>query len=71
MDVKIRSSLFEEYTMQRLYPGCSYGANTFFVDDENEMKLGRFRLVASTNGDYLKLNYSELAVLGNQDPVMH
>jgi len=36
VDVKIRSSLFEEYTMQRLYPGCSYGSNSFFIDDENE-----------------------------------
>ena len=35
INVKMRSSLFQEYNIQRLYPGCSYGSYALFVDEES------------------------------------
>jgi hypothetical protein len=38
INVKMRSSLFHEYNIQRLYPGCSYGTYAFFVDEESSSR---------------------------------
>ena len=35
VNVLMRSSLIDEYNFQRIYPGCSYGTYSFFVDDES------------------------------------
>ena len=38
INVKLRSSLFKQYSIQRLYPGCSYGTYTYFADEESSQK---------------------------------
>ena len=53
----MRSSLFKEFNIQRLYPGCSYGTYAFFVDEESNSRLSKFTLQAVSPGDYFFISY--------------
>jgi hypothetical protein len=70
INVKMRSSLFSEYNLQRLYPGCSYGTYAFFVDDDSSSRQSKFTLQAVSPGDYYFIKYSSLNLLGMYDETM-
>lgn len=70
VNVKMRSSLFQEYNIQRLYPGCSYGTYAFFVDNESQKKRSKFTLQAISPGDYFFIKYSLLSLLSQYDDTM-
>jgi len=70
INVKMRSSLFHEYNIQRLYPGCSYGTYAFFVDEESSSRQSKFTLQAVSPGDYFFIKYNSLNLLGLYDEKM-
>ena len=71
VNLKVRSSLFEEYNLQRLYPGCSYGAYSFFADEESLARKSKFTMAADTMGEYFYIPYSGLDLLGLHDAQMN
>ena len=64
INVKMRSSLFQEYNLQRLYPGCSYGSYALFVDEESQLRQSKYTLQALSPGDYFLIKYNLLNLLG-------
>ena len=66
----MRSSLFQEYNIQRLYPGCSYGSYALFVDEESQLRNSKYTLQALSPGDYFLIKYSLLSLLGQYDETM-
>jgi CRP-like cAMP-binding protein len=70
IDLTFKTSLIETNCIQRLYPGCTYGSQTFFVDEESDYRLSKFSLVALTDGSYLSLAYQALFQIGIVDERM-
>lgn len=68
--VKLRTSLFKEFEIQRLYPGCSYGAYAFFADEESSYRESRFSMTAVSPGDYFFISFGLLRQLGQNDATM-
>ena len=66
----MRSSLFQEYNIQRLYPGCSYGTYAFFVDEESSSRLSKYTLQAVSPGDFFFIRYNLLNLLGQYDDTL-
>ena len=66
----MRSSLFQQFNLQRLFPGCSYGTYTFFVDEESTQKRSKFTLQAVSAGDYYFIRYNLLKLLSQYDKTM-
>lgn len=60
VDVNIKTSIFESFCFQRLYPGCVFGSHAFFVDEESDSRSNKFTLTAETDGSYISLSYKEL-----------
>ena len=58
IDLKLNSSLFEKYVVQRLHPGCSYGATSFLLKEKK--RLHKFLVISATCGEYLQLAYKDM-----------
>ena len=70
ININMRSSLFQQFNLQRLFPGCSYGTYTFFVDEESTQKRSKFTLQAVSAGDYYFIRYNLLKLLSQYDKTM-
>ena len=57
VNLKLRSSLYDEYVIQRLYAGCSYGTYSFFAGKESKGRKSRFTMIAGTAGEYFFIPY--------------
>ena len=67
ININMRSSLFEQFSLQRLFPGCSYGTYAFFVDESSKHKRSKFSLQAISAGEYFFIRYNFLRHLGKYD----
>ena len=68
--LKVRSSLYEEYVIQRLYAGCSYGSYSFFAGKDSLGRRSRFTMVADSPGEYFFIPYNALRLIGQHDAQM-
>ena len=64
----IRTSLFRQYEIQKFYPGCTYGALTFFAPTDSVRSVSKFTLKALTPGEYFFIKYSQLKILAQSYP---
>ena len=67
INTNMRSSLFQQFNLQRLFPGCSYGTYAFFVDEASKQKRSKFSLQAISAGEYFFIHYNFLSLLGEYD----
>ena len=70
ININMRSSLFQQFNLQRLFPGCTYGTYAFFVDETSKQKRSKFSLQAISAGEYFFIHYNFLSLLGEYDQNM-
>ena len=70
ININMRSSLFQQFNLQRLFPGCSYGTYAFFVDETSKQRKSKFSLQAISAGEYYFIHYNFLELLGEYDQNM-
>lgn len=67
INVRAQVSLFDSYTIEELYPRCSYGSYAYFADADSKHKNSKFTLEASQPGEYYFIKYSLLDTLAFSD----
>ena len=70
VNLKVRSSLFEEYNLQRLHHGCSFGSYSFFAEDDSFGRKSKFTMTSTEEGEYFFIPYAGLDLLGHHEPEM-
>lgn len=68
LDCRVRTSLHEEMTVQTLFSGCSYGTNTYHINEDSEDRMSRFKIIVTKRGELLQLKYDALKNLVRANP---